>query len=156
MVQLKRTTFDDADFQELITQLDIELRKRYYMIQEDYEHHNKVDNIKTVVVAYDNDLPVGCGCFKEFGKKTVEIKRMYIIPAYRGKSISRLILQELEQWALASGYTRAVLETGDRQNEAVNLYKSCGYEQIENYREYIDMAHSWCFGKDLQKKAASK
>jgi len=150
MVRLRRTTYRDTDFQNLIAQLDTELRKRYYMIQEDYEHHNKVDEIQTVVVAYDEELAVGCGCFKEFGNKTVEIKRMYVVPSSRGKGISKLILCEVEKWAMEKGYEYAVLETGDKQEQAVSLYTSSGYKRTENYRQYIDMTHSWCFKKKLE------
>ena len=56
-----------------------------------------------------------------------EIKRMYVIAAHRGRGIARAVLAELERTAAAAGRRPMVLETGDRQPEAVALYTSSGY-----------------------------
>ncbi|MFN2440783.1 MAG: GNAT family N-acetyltransferase, partial [Chitinophagaceae bacterium] len=94
---VKRTTVDDKDSQFLVTHLDHELWEELKEDQATYHPHNKLPGIKTGVLIYDNNDPIACGCFKEFDKETIEIKRMFVQKAYRGKGLSKKILNELEQ-----------------------------------------------------------
>jgi len=146
---LKRTNSLDADFKALIKLLDQNLVEINGPIQAAYNQHNLIDFIETVVVAYDDDLPMGCGCFKKFDDQTIEIKRMYTRPIARGKGIASAILSELEAWALETGYTGAVLETGRKHHEAISLYHKSGYADTEKYGPYIDLPESVCMRKSL-------
>lgn len=149
MLNLKRTTSECHDFHELIRSLDVDLTARYGIQQSFYKQYNAVDRIDTVVIAYIENYPAGCGCFKKFDETTVEIKRMYVKPEYRGKGISKQILAELEKWAAESGFTTAVLETGVHQPEAIGLYQKAGYVPIDNYGQYARVDTSICFKKRL-------
>jgi len=147
---LKRTTTSDKDFQLLVEQLDHELWKELREDQATYEQFNKVPDIKTAVVVYDEDQPVAIGCFKEFSGNTVEVKRMFVQKAYRGKGLSKMVLSELEHWAAEQGYQFAVLETSVHFETAKNLYASNGYSIIPNYGQYAELAESVCMKKALQ------
>lgn len=149
MLLLKRTNSDDPVFQELIIALDKDLWLRYPEIQQDYEVLDKVKNIPTVVVAYVDALPVGCACFRPFDDHTIEVKRMFVHPSQRGQGIAYAILKELETWAVSQGFTRAVLETGIRQPEAIALYQKSGYTFMDNYPPYEQMENSVCLQKPL-------
>ncbi|RFM32617.1 GNAT family N-acetyltransferase [Chitinophaga silvisoli] len=149
MLLLKRTNSDDPVFQELIIALDKDLWLRYPEIQQDYEVLDKVKNIPTVVVAYVDALPVGCACFRPFDDHTIEVKRMFVHPSHRGQGIAYAILKELETWAVSQGFTRAVLETGIRQPEAIALYQKSGYTFMDNYPPYEQMENSVCLQKPL-------
>jgi GNAT superfamily N-acetyltransferase len=151
IITIKRSSFTDNDFVLLISNLDDELNKRHDIQRIVYDQYNKVDTIQTVIIAYINDVPIGCGCFKPFDDSTVEIKRMFVEPAYRGKGISKLILNELEKWAKELSYSRSVLETGIKLPEAIGLYEKSGYVRINNYRQYKDLPNSLCFEKILTK-----
>ena len=144
-----RTETAHADFKILVDQLNKELWDRYPDIQAQYVPHNKVENIRTAVVVYDNDKPVGIGCTRPIDHTTTEVKRMYVLPDYRGKGIAATILAELEKWAAEQSYARTVLELGDRQPEALKLYKKNKYTVIENYGPYIGMKNSICMEKLL-------
>jgi len=148
-VQLKRTNSNDANFKSLIILLDEDLHKINGTIQLAYNQHNVIDYIETVVVAYIDNVPVGCGCFKRFHDDSVEIKRMFVIENQRGKRIASAILEELEVWAKETGYSRSVLETGKKHHEALSLYKRFGYLITENYEPYINMDESVCMAKVL-------
>jgi putative acetyltransferase len=148
-INIKRTLSSNEDFNNLIIQLDKDLYTRYQSAQADFDKHNKIELIDTVIVAYDNGQPIGCGCFKNYNSDTVEIKRMFVTASYRGKGISKLILKELENWARDMGFSRAVLETGIKQYEAIGLYNKAGYTRIENYGQYKDITTSVCFDKKL-------
>jgi GNAT superfamily N-acetyltransferase len=79
----------------------------------------------------------------------VEVKRMYVAPPARGGGLSRLVLAALEDRARELGATRVVLETGQRQPEAISLYTSSGYERIAGFGHYRDAPLSLSFAKTL-------
>lgn len=83
------------------------------------------------------------------GEATAEIKRMYVVPAARGKGVARLLLAHLEETAAAAGFEVLVLETGTRQPEAIGLYESAGYTPIEGFGYYRDEPLSRCFAREL-------
>jgi putative acetyltransferase len=150
-IKIKRCQYTDNDFVFLISHLDEELNNRHDNQRAVYDKYNKVDSIQTVIIAYNNDIPVGCGCFKHFDDNTAEIKRMFVETAYRGKGISKLILNELEKWAKETGYSWSILETGMKLPEAIGLYEKSGYTRIDNYGQYKDLPNSICFKKILIK-----
>jgi putative acetyltransferase len=78
------------------------------------------------------------------------MKRMFVLPEFRGKQLAAQMLQELEKWAVEEGNTSAVLETGHRQVEAIRLYTVAGYSLTENYGQYIGMEDSICYRKELK------
>ena len=151
---LKRTDSADRDFVELVNELD------RYLADVDGDEHayfaqfNGLDKIPNVIVAYDGDKPVGCGAFKPYSETAVEIKRMFVRPEYRGQRLGVLILAELESWAGELGYNEAILETGHRQQAAVQLYRNCGYGVIPNYDQYADVESSVCMRKEIASRTA--
>lgn len=148
-MELTRTTSNNTDFKKLIIQLDQDVRARYGDLQDEYDKCNIIPFIETVIVVYLDGRPIGCGCFKPFDKNTVEIKRMFVHPDYRGKGISRNVLRSLEEWAGELGFSYSILETALKQPEAIGLYKSAGYKLIDNYGPYVNMPHSICFRKSM-------
>ena len=146
-IKLKRTKNTDPDFQTLIGELDADLRIRNGSLMDLYDSFNIIEAIETVVIVYLDDVPVGCACFKRYNTDIVEIKRMFVRRAARGKGISALILTELEVWAMSFGFRYAILETGSSQFEALGLYRKQGYSEIPNYVPYTDLPGSICFSK---------
>ena len=107
------------------------------------------------LVGYDGGGPVATGAWRRSpvdrlgGTSAVEIKRMYVVPERRGRGHARAVLAELERSALAAGHDLVLLETGTRQPEAIELYLSAGYEEVEGFGYYADAPLSRCFGKRL-------
>ena len=149
MIRTIRTTSEHEDFIDLVRHLDADLAERDGKDHSFYAQFNKLDKIKHVVVAYDDDEPVGCGAIKEYTPDTMEIKRMYTAPESRGKGIASNILRELEKWASELSYEWCILETGKKQPEAIGLYKKSGYTIIPNYGQYAGIENSLCFEKPL-------
>ena len=147
----KRTNSNDKDFQKLVRELDIDLKIRDGKDHSFYAQFNKIDMIKYAVVAYEEDMPVGCGAIKEYSQDTMEVKRMYVPPDKRGRGIASVILNELEIWCKESNYKKCVLETGQKQPEAIELYKKNNYKIIPNFGQYENVENSVCFEKDLTK-----
>ena len=146
---IKRADSNNKDFYGLVAKLDEDLTRRYGTEQLEYDRYNKIKDIDTIVLAYINDEPVGCGCFKTFDTNSVEVKRMFVETTLQGKGIGKAILKELEKWAAEIGYRSMVLETGTRQPEAIHLYKKLGYRIIPNFNPYIGNELSVCMKKEL-------
>lgn len=149
MIKVIRTNSDNPDFIELVRHLDKELAERDGDEHSFYAQFNKIAKIKFVVVAYEDDKPLGCGAIKEYTPGVMEVKRMYTDPTSRGKGIASLVLAELELWAKELNYQTCILETGKKQPEAIALYKKNGYQIIPNYGQYAEVENSLCFEKQV-------
>lgn len=148
-MELIRTDSDNPDFRLLVSLLDAYLAKMDGDEHAFYHQFNHIDRLKHVVVAYDGEDAVGCGAVKPFSDGEMEVKRMFVLPEFRGQRIATSILAALENWTAELGYRACVLETGKRQSEAVSLYAACGYHVTPNYGQYIGMENSICMRKEL-------
>jgi GNAT superfamily N-acetyltransferase len=106
------------------------------------------------LIAYAGDEPVGCGGYRRLSDGVVEIKRMYVRPAWRGQGIARLLLGELERVIAAEGGTQIRLMTGLQQPEALRLYETSGYQPEEAYGIYQCAPDARFFGKWLRRGPA--
>ena len=149
-MKILRTTSSSLDFRELCNELDNELNQRYGKAQSEYDKHNVIEENNTVLVGYFNFIPVACGCMKSFDDITIEIKRMYVKKSHRRKGLSSSLLLSLEKWGAELGFSKAILETGKGQPEAINLYKKKGYQIIGNYGPYIGIKNSVCMEKKIK------
>ena len=150
MLTIKRTDSDNADFIELVSQLDADLAQRDGNEHSFYAQYNKINSIRHAVVAYENEDPAGCGAIKEYSPDTMEVKRMFVPTEHRGKGIASMVLQELEKWAAELSYAKCILETGKKQPEAIGLYRKNGYRPIPNYGQYAGVENSVCFEKVIR------
>jgi GNAT superfamily N-acetyltransferase len=99
------------------------------------------------VVGYLDGAAVAMGGLRRHGDGDVEVKRMYVAPQARRRGLSRAVLSHLEDRAWALGANRIVLETGQRQPEAISLYQSAGYLPIAGFGHYADAPLSLSFAK---------
>lgn len=147
MLTIARTTSDNPDFIMLVKELDA------YLAEIDGEEHvfyaklNTIGKLKHIVVLYKDEQPVACGAIKEWDERTMEVKRMFVKPEYRGRALASMILKELESWAKELGCMRCVLETGKRQVEAIRLYEKNSYLPMANFGQYQGVENSLCFSK---------
>lgn len=149
MYTFNRADSSHEDFKKLVLLLDEELAQRDGEEHAFYDQFNKIENINNVIVAYAGQQPVAAGAFKKFSPGTVEIKRMFVKPDFRGRGIAFQILQQLENWAAEFGYSYCILETGKKQPEAIALYKKSGYKVIPNYGQYKNVSNSVCMQKEI-------
>ncbi len=148
-IKLTRTNSNDSDFENLVYQLDNDLAIKNGDKNDFFAAFNKIDKINHVVLAYCDGLAVGCGAFKAYENNCVEIKRMFVLNNKRGNGIAGMILSELQLWSKELGYKKCVLETGDKMQEAISLYKKHGCSIIPNYGQYKHIESSVCFEKEL-------
>ncbi len=153
-MNLIRTNSDNSDFRQLVALLDADLQIRDGAEHSFYAQFNKIDKIREVVIAYENEKAIGCGAFKKYSADTAEIKRMFVRPENRGRGIAGKVLTELETWAKELNFSECILETGVKQPEAVRLYQKSGYEIIPSYGQYLNVENSVCMKKLIQKPTA--
>lgn len=115
----------------------------------EYIPYNSLDDIHDVIIAYDGDKAVGCASFKKYDDECAEVKRVFICDEYRGKGISKKLMENLENAARNKGFTYLILESGEPLVAAMNLYRSIGYYETPNYGQYADMPESVCMKKKL-------
>ena len=147
-MNILRTDSDHPDFRTLVALLDQDLALRDGEEHTFYAQFNKVDKINHVVLAFLGNQAVGCGAIRAYSPESMEVKRMFVLPNYRGQGIANTVLSELETWAAELGYTRCILETGKKQPEAIRLYQKSGYQIIPNYAPYEAVENSVCMEKN--------
>jgi putative acetyltransferase len=74
----------------------------------------------------------------ETGAAWGELKRMYVAPAARGRRVGRALLDRLLEHAKGQGVAVLRLETGNRQMEALSLYRSVGFLNRGPFADYPD------------------
>lgn len=107
------------------------------------------DDVEVFLVARDDADVLGCGALRSLGEPVVEIKRMYVRPAARGRGVGAAILAELEREAVSRGFRVVRLETGPLQPEALRLYERTGYREIPCFGAYAGAAASRCFERRI-------
>jgi len=99
--------------------------------------------------------PIGCGAWRVYPPGGVEIKRVYVAAEFRRRGLAQLIVAALEGSAAAAGHRTVVLNTGDRQPEAIALYTDLGYSPVPGYGVYACSPGAVFLGKDLPPTPAS-
>ena len=148
-MKLVKTTGVDSNFQQLVSELDRELKIRDGEDHAFYAQFNASLHLQHVMLLYVDEKPVACGAFKKLDDNEAELKRMFTLADYRGKGYASTLLLALENWAASLDYKRMLLETGINQPEAVALYKKAGYIVVNNYGPYIGITNSICMEKQL-------
>ena len=134
----------------LIAQLDIELKadtpasKINGLKQTDKSGQNLI-----FLCAFLASEAVACGALRLLEPGLAEVKRMYVLPNYRGRGLAQAMLDALESLAVERGISSLVLETGTGQTAAQALYLKCGWTDREPYGEFIGSPTSVCFEKHL-------
>jgi GNAT superfamily N-acetyltransferase len=151
-LRIEKAALDDADAVPLTAALDAESQSRYPF---DLSKHFRVSPEEfsgdrgAFLLAYVGEEPVGCGAVRLLEAGDAELKRMYVVPRVRGQGVARAVLAALEEEARRLGAKRLILETGNKQVEALALYRREGFVEIPRYEPYVEAQHSICMAKPL-------
>jgi GNAT superfamily N-acetyltransferase len=136
-VKVEPAFWDDPDVQRLAAEQQAEIRARYDGAGEPGTPPSAADISVVLVVRDDDGIPVGCGALCFLADGVAEVKRMYVVPAARGRDVAKAVLTGLEDAARQRGRTTLRLETGPRQPEAVALHAGAGYRPIPAFGGYV-------------------
>ena len=136
-IKVREARFDEPAVQRLIAEAMAELSRRYGGTGDDtpVAGTDFAPPGGAFFVAYDGDELLGCAGWRAHGADA-ELKRMFTTPAARGRGVARRVLTAIEESARERGCKRVILETGDKQPEAIALYLKCGYERIDDFGYY--------------------
>jgi DNA-binding MarR family transcriptional regulator/GNAT superfamily N-acetyltransferase len=95
-----------------------------------------------LLVARLRGKPVACGALKFHEQAPTELKRMWVAPEARGIGLGRRLLQELERHARQAGVEVVRLETNRSLREAIQLYRTSGYREVQRFNDE-PYAHHW-------------
>lgn len=155
-VVLRPAGYDDPQVQQLV-----EAVQQEYVVRYGGRDAMEVDPGEVLpprgllLVAEVDGAPVGCGAWRVHGPGTVEVKRMYVAPAARRRGVADRVLAALEASARAAGHRAVVLNTGDRQPEALALYARAGYTPVAGYGVYATAPGAVFLGKSLDEEGGS-
>ena len=85
----------------------------------------------------------GCVALRRFGDDACEMKRMYVDDAGRGRGVGRALGEAIVAAARAAGYREMLLDTSIGQHEALGLYRSLGFVDVEPYYDVAPVLREW-------------
>jgi GNAT superfamily N-acetyltransferase len=149
-IKIKSVRFDESEVQSLVAENLRDLSERYGGTGDDTpitaDDFAAPDGDFLVAVA-DGELIASAG-WRRHGDDA-ELKRMFTTKAARGRGVARRMLAAIEESARDAGCRRMILETGDRQPEAIALYEGAGYRPVEGYGIYACSHGAVFLGKEL-------
>jgi len=80
------------------------------------------------------ELLGGGGTFPTTGlpADTVELVKLYLLPAARGRGVGKALIQRCLDAARAAGYARVYLETTEELTQAIPLYEKLGFTYLDH------------------------
>lgn len=128
--------FDDARnlFQQYAASLNIDLSFQNFAAELNTLEAQYSAPKGAVVLAYKDEIPVGCVGIRENAPGITELKRMYVRPEYRRYKIGIKLLNIALETAIELGYNFIRLDTLPSMTPAINLYRSVGFYDIQPYR----------------------
>lgn len=151
-VVIERAALDGPVARALVAALNAELLARYPeegATHFDLAPEEVAPGRGAFVVAWRDEVAIGCGAVRRIAPAIAELKRMYVAPVARRAGIAGRVLATLEDEARALGVRRLVLEAGERQPEALALYRRAGFVAIPRFGAYVDSPLSLCMEKAL-------
>lgn len=97
------------------------------------------DNCGVFLVLVDDEQVVGTGAIRRLDDEICELKRMWFLKEYRGQGFGWKMAQRLFDFARQAGYRKVRLDlvSGERQPEALKLYRKLGFYSIERYNDSL-------------------
>src|SRR3984893_5817665 len=86
-----------------------------------------------VLIAWTAVEAVGIVAYRPLDHRICEMKRLYVLPRFRGTGLGRLLVEELVRDARSHGYRRMVLDTLPSMRPAQALYSAMGFRPIRAY-----------------------
>lgn len=91
------------------------------------------DDFIHLLLAKQQNRPIGAVALKDHGNGVCEMKRLYVLPEGQGSGAGRALCEQLMADAAAMGFHTMLLDSLRRLEAAVALYQKLGFEEIAPY-----------------------
>ncbi|MEU4649331.1 GNAT family N-acetyltransferase [Nocardia fluminea] len=144
--------WDDPDAEMLRAEMSAEVGPRYAHLELASRGPSPISVDRATVhqtfVAYAGAEPVGHAAVR-WNAGDLELKRMFVRPAFRGTGTATALLHAAEASVRAADRPRIILQTGHLQPDAVRFYERSGYQRIPLFAPYHVLPQSICFARNL-------
>jgi putative acetyltransferase len=86
-----------------------------------------------LLLAFADEELAGCVALRPRDAETCEMKRLYVRRGFRGRRVGLELAQTIIREAREVGYKRMLLDTLPIMGDAIKLYRSLGFKEIEPY-----------------------
>lgn len=84
-------------------------------------------------ILFFDEEPAGCIALRKLDNEKCEMKRLFIKPDFRGKSLGNMLIEKIIEDAKNIGYTYMYLDTLPFLQTAIHCYKKYGFYEIPRY-----------------------
>lgn len=84
-----------------------------------------------LIMAVNSEQALGCTALRRIDEQVCELKRMFVLPQFRGQGVGKALARKLIEDARTMGYDCMRLDTGNFWTAAIQLYESLGFQRIE-------------------------
>ncbi len=102
----------------------------------------------SILLACVDGAAAGCVLMRDLGGGVAEMKRLYVLPAFRGLGLGQRLVDAVVDRARSAGYRRMVLDSVPEMTPALELYRSRGFVAIDPYHGNT-VGHAVFLGLDL-------
>jgi GNAT superfamily N-acetyltransferase len=104
----------------------------------------------SLLLAHHEGRPAGCVALRALSEGACEMKRMFVLPEFRGLGVGRALAERVVADARIAGYTQMRLDSSRRQQAAIGLYEASGFHRVQPYYNVPDDLREWLVFLELQ------
>lgn len=113
------------------------------------ELYAKEGVLKLIALSDTDGSMAGCVAYRTYAYGVAEMKRLYVVPAHRGRHLGRILAETIVTRAVEKGFDSIILDTMVEMKAAQQLYHQLGFEIIPSYEDQ-DPSRIVCFEKKLK------
>lgn len=129
VLKIREATFDEHKY---IIAIMNNVLKEFGIENFEKEHHDDDGRRKAWVVVDSNQSNVIVGCVEiiSLSETLCELRRMYLLPEYRGKGLGRQLINIALEYSKKAGFKRIELDTHSKMKDAIKLYQRNGFNEF--------------------------
>lgn len=104
-----------------------------------YTRYGEHEQLEQIWAAYSEGISTGCIAYRTKAAGVGEVKRLFVLPEYRGNGIAKKLLNTVECYAKERGCHTLFLDTRITLEPAFSFYRSAGFAVVFQQGLYVQM-----------------